>query len=34
MGFKSLVEIPEHENEETTIRSQLEKGDRLREGRL
>ena len=23
MGFKSLVEIPEHENDETTISSQL-----------
>src|SRR5215213_10204514 len=34
MGFKSPVEIPEHENEETTTRSQLAKGDRRGEGRL
>jgi len=34
MGFKSLVEIPEHENEETTTRGQARKGDRPREGRL
>ena len=34
MGFKSLVGIPEHENEETTTRGQAWKGDRLREGRL
>lgn len=34
MGFKSLVGIPEHENEETTTRGQARKGDRPREGRL
>jgi hypothetical protein len=34
MGFKSPVEIPEHENEETTTRGQARKGDRPREGRL
>ena len=34
MGFKSPVEIPEHESEETTTRGQARKGDRLREGRL
>ena len=28
------MEIPEHENEETTTRSQLAKGDRRGEGRL
>ncbi len=34
MGLKSPVGIPEHENEETTIRSQLAKGNRRGEGRL
>jgi hypothetical protein len=34
MGFKPPVEIPEHENEETTTRGQARKGDRPREGRL
>jgi hypothetical protein len=34
MGFKSLVGIPEHEDEETTTRGQARKGDRPHEGRL
>ena len=34
MGCKSPVGKPEHENEETTIRSQLAKGNRPGEGRL
>ena len=34
MGFKSPVGIPEHENEETTIRGQRAKGNRRGEGRL